>query len=154
MSYFRNICISAILLCVAACAQNGGAKVEGTKGTSGTQGSPATAATPAASTTPAADAAATAAPVVVDVAGADTRVQGALHIQGVPEIPNDLHERLMQFQNVRRANLLDWHPDGWMLIATRFGNAPQLHRVNAPGADRTQLTFYDEPLSSGSITND
>ena len=29
-----------------------------------------------------------------------------------------------------------------MLIATRFGQSPQIHRVTHPGGARTQLTFY------------
>lgn len=34
-----------------------------------------------------------------------------------------------------------------MLITTRFGATSQLHRVKAPGADRTQVTFFEEPVA-------
>ncbi|PGH37515.1 MAG: peptidase S9, prolyl oligopeptidase, partial [Candidatus Nephrothrix sp. EaCA] len=37
-----------------------------------------------------------------------------------------------------------------MLIATRFGNANQLHEVNFPQGARSQLTFFDEPVTSAS----
>jgi dipeptidyl aminopeptidase/acylaminoacyl peptidase len=33
-----------------------------------------------------------------------------------------------------------------MLIATRFANTTQIHRVKQPGGARTQLTFFDEPI--------
>ena len=42
--------------------------------------------------------------------------------------------------------LVDWLDDGSMLIRTRFGETAQIHRVKAPGADRTQLTFFSEPV--------
>ncbi len=34
-----------------------------------------------------------------------------------------------------------------MLVATRFGDVEQLHRVAAPLGDREQLTFYREPVT-------
>ena len=33
-----------------------------------------------------------------------------------------------------------------MLIRTRFGNVPQLHRVAGPMMDRRQITFEAEPV--------
>lgn len=44
-----------------------------------------------------------------------------------------------------------WLPDGSMLIATRFGDTNQIHRVAAPGAARTQLTFFSEPISTAQV---
>lgn len=42
----------------------------------------------------------------------------------------------------RTATLLGWHPgDRSLLIATRFGNTNQVHRVARPGAAREQLSF-------------
>jgi len=35
-----------------------------------------------------------------------------------------------------------------ILISTRFGDVPQVHRVSAPGADRTQLTFFPDRVTS------
>ena len=43
----------------------------------------------------------------------------------------------------RDARLIDWWPDGTLLISTRFGETRQLHRVRAPMAQREQLSFGD-----------
>ena len=54
-----------------------------------------------------------------------------------------------RYTQVRAANFLDWHPTKReMLINTRFGDVPQVHRVAAPGADRTQLTFFPDRVTS------
>ena len=42
---------------------------------------------------------------------------------------------------------LDWLPDGGMLVATRFGDTDQVHRVAAPLGMREQLTFYPDTVS-------
>lgn len=68
--------------------------------------------------------------------------------EGVPDVPQELHERLLAYQNVRSAAFCGWAPDGrGMLIRTRFANAEQLHRVYEPGGRRDQQTFYDEPVN-------
>jgi Tol biopolymer transport system component len=36
-----------------------------------------------------------------------------------------------------------------MLIATRFGDTPQLHLVRTPGGARHQLTFYSDAVTNG-----
>src|SRR5437899_11476723 len=36
-----------------------------------------------------------------------------------------------------------------MLIATRFGDTPQLHLVKMPGGERQQLTFFADSVGSG-----
>ena len=76
-----------------------------------------------------------------------TRTAGALTLEGVPEIPADLRERLDRYQDARSASFQDWLADGSMLISTRFGETAQVHRVASPGAARTQLTFFDEPVA-------
>ena len=38
-------------------------------------------------------------------------------------------------------------PTAALLIATRFGDVEQLHRVAAPLGAREQLTFYREPVT-------
>ena len=76
------------------------------------------------------------------------REAGTLVLENVPETPADVREATRRYQNVRTAVFEDWLPDGSMLISTRFGNTSQVHRVKAPGADRTQLTFFDEPIAS------
>jgi dipeptidyl aminopeptidase/acylaminoacyl peptidase len=54
-------------------------------------------------------------------------------------------EQLERYNNVRSATLLDWHPvKREILIATRFADVPQIHRVAMPGGARTQLTFLPD----------
>ena len=76
-----------------------------------------------------------------------TRQVGTATLQNVPEIPADVKASVQRYQNYREAIFRDWLADGSMLIATRFGATNQVHRVAAPGADRTQITFFDEPVA-------
>ncbi|HEX9954692.1 MAG TPA: prolyl oligopeptidase family serine peptidase, partial [Allosphingosinicella sp.] len=76
-----------------------------------------------------------------------TRQVGSATLQNVPAIPADVAQAVQRYQNYREATFEDWLPDGSMLIGTRFGATRQIHRVAAPGADRTQLTFFNEPVS-------
>src|SRR6476661_3311508 len=70
---------------------------------------------------------------------------------GLPPIPKDLVEQVRPYTEYRSAGLVDWHPTRReMLIATRFANTPQIHRVRMPGGARTQLTFFDEPVTFAS----
>ncbi len=71
----------------------------------------------------------------------------AITTQSVPNIPEEIADRLRQYQSARTAVFHGWAPDGkGLLIATRFGNTMQLHRVYEPGGRREQITFYDEPV--------
>ncbi|MFZ4120182.1 MAG: prolyl oligopeptidase family serine peptidase [Caulobacterales bacterium] len=81
----------------------------------------------------------------------DVRTQGALRFENVPQTPPAVRERLRQYVNTRAAGFLDFLPDGGILIATRFGNATQVHRVAQPMGARTQLTFFDEPVGGASV---
>jgi dipeptidyl aminopeptidase/acylaminoacyl peptidase len=72
----------------------------------------------------------------------------------VPQTPPAVRERLRQYINTRGATFQDWLPGGGMLIATRFGATNQIHRVAQPMGDRTQLTFYDEPVNGASARRD
>jgi len=76
----------------------------------------------------------------------ERRTVGTLTLENVPAAPQQLREGLRRYQNARSAGFSAWLADGSMLISTRFGQTSQLHRVAAPGADRTQLTFFDEPV--------
>jgi dipeptidyl aminopeptidase/acylaminoacyl peptidase len=81
-------------------------------------------------------------------APAGRRELGNLVLDGLPDLPPRIAERTNQYQNTRGARLLDWDPAGkGMLVATRFGEVPQVHYVAAPGGDRAQLTFYREPVT-------
>lgn len=75
------------------------------------------------------------------------REHGNLIFEGVPALDTTLAERLSQYRQSRQATFLDWLPDGAMLVATRFGDVEQVHRVAAPLGMREQLTFYSEPVS-------
>lgn len=78
----------------------------------------------------------------------ETRTAGTLTYSGIPAIPDALKTELQRYRNARSAGFQDWMEDGSMLISTRFGETAQLHRVAAPGADRTQITFFAEPISN------
>lgn len=72
----------------------------------------------------------------------------AITTENVPSVPPELFELLRRYRNVRSAGFRGWAPDGnGILVATRFGNTSQLHRVYEPGGRRTQVTFLDEPVS-------
>jgi dipeptidyl aminopeptidase/acylaminoacyl peptidase len=75
------------------------------------------------------------------------RQVGTATLQNVPAIPPRVTAAVQRYQNYRTATFEDWLPDGSMLIATRFGSSQQIHRVVGPGADRTQLTFFSEPVA-------
>src|SRR5882762_295368 len=68
----------------------------------------------------------------------------------VPKIPASLAETAGRYGAYRSASLADWNPaKREMLIATRFGDTPQLHLVSAPGGERHQLTFYPDAVTNG-----
>src|SRR5881409_3513676 len=70
---------------------------------------------------------------------------------GIPPIPAGIAEVARRYGEFRAAAFWDWHPTRReMIIGTRFGDAPQLHRVRSPGGDRTQLTFFPDPVSGAS----
>jgi dipeptidyl aminopeptidase/acylaminoacyl peptidase len=78
----------------------------------------------------------------------DPRRPPAIVTESVPLVSPQLAERLQAYQNVREAAFCGWAPDGrGILIATRFGDTTQLHRVYEPGGRRDQVTFFAEPVS-------
>ena len=84
-------------------------------------------------------------------------VPAAIATEGVPAVPSDVTKRLAQYQSARGASFEDWGPNGSALISTRFAETAQLHLVPFPGGRREQITFSDEPISSGAFipgTND
>jgi dipeptidyl aminopeptidase/acylaminoacyl peptidase len=88
-----------------------------------------------------------AAPLLAQIQPAENLI-----VEGIPPIPEELVAELTAYQNIRTAGLSDWHPNRRaVLIRTRFGNTSQLHLVDSPGAARQQLTFYEEPIASGSF---
>jgi dipeptidyl aminopeptidase/acylaminoacyl peptidase len=80
-----------------------------------------------------------------------SREIGNLVIDGIPDIPPRIVERMNQYQNVRSAGFLDWNPNGpGILISTRFAETSQIHYVERAGGARQQLTFFKEPVGGGS----
>jgi dipeptidyl aminopeptidase/acylaminoacyl peptidase len=75
------------------------------------------------------------------------RERGNLLFDNIPPPDPGLAARLRRYLESRQATLLDWLPDGSLLMATRFGDTEQVHRVAAPMAAREQLTFYGEPVN-------
>jgi dipeptidyl aminopeptidase/acylaminoacyl peptidase len=80
----------------------------------------------------------------------ERREEGNLVIEGIPEIPETLQQKMQQYSNTRSASLRDWlADDAGMLIATRFGETTQFHTLAGPGMARSQITFYAEPIGGG-----
>jgi dipeptidyl aminopeptidase/acylaminoacyl peptidase len=72
-----------------------------------------------------------------------------LIVDGVPPIPASLAETAGRYGSYRAAALADWHPTRReMLIATRFGDTPQLHLVKTPEGARQQLTFFTDAVTT------
>jgi dipeptidyl aminopeptidase/acylaminoacyl peptidase len=73
--------------------------------------------------------------------------RGNVILENVPAAEAPLLARLERYQHSRQASFLDWLPDGSMLVATRFGDVEQVHRIAAPLGMREQLTFSPDPVS-------
>ena len=70
--------------------------------------------------------------------------------EGVPKISAAVAEAAGRYGAYRSAGLADWNPTKReMLIATRFGDTPQLHLVSMPGGARRQLTFFPDAVTNG-----
>ncbi len=87
-------------------------------------------------------------------AGVERREEGNLVIEGIPEIPQRIIDRMFQYQSTREASFQDWNHDGGMLISTRFGETAQIHQLAGPGAARRQITFFDEPVRGAAVCPD
>ncbi|MFN9116157.1 MAG: alpha/beta fold hydrolase, partial [Bacteroidota bacterium] len=69
--------------------------------------------------------------------------------EGIPDIAKDLSTKVKKYTEARGAVLADVHPiTNEIIISTRFGATPQLHHVKQPLGDRTQITFFDEPVGN------
>ncbi len=75
-----------------------------------------------------------------------------LVVEGIPALSTNLINESKSYTESRGASIAAWHPlKKELLILTRFGNSNQLHYVKAPGADRKQVTFFDEPISGATF---
>jgi dipeptidyl aminopeptidase/acylaminoacyl peptidase len=88
------------------------------------------------------------APSLVSAATSPTvSVPESIIARNVPQIPQEGTEELLPYENLRTANLVDWHPtERRMLVRTRFAESPQIHEVTMPMGARTQLTYYKDPV--------
>lgn len=76
-------------------------------------------------------------------------------VRGVPPIPMSLVAAVAPYGQYRQARMVAWHPiERRLVVATAFGNVPQLHAVAAPGAARTQLTFAADGVAIPSSRNE
>ncbi len=81
-------------------------------------------------------------------------VPPAITVEGVPAIPTALADQVRPYLENRSASFEGWDPQGHaMIISTRFGNAPQLHRVAMPGGARTQISFESEPIPGALVSS-
>lgn len=89
---------------------------------------------------------------VAVAADVERREEGNLVIEGIPDIPGRIVERMRQYNNTRSASLIGWETGGaGLYISTRFGETAQIHVVEKRGGARFQLTFFDEPVSGAVV---
>jgi WD40-like Beta Propeller Repeat len=75
----------------------------------------------------------------------------AITADGIPTVPASIAASTRRYMEFRSAAFSGWHPqDKSMLVATRFANTNQVHRVESPMATRTQLSFEAEPVPGAS----
>lgn len=77
------------------------------------------------------------------------QAQSALTRDGVAAPDPAVSATLPRYLESRSASFVDWLLDGSMLIATRFGDSEQMHRLRAPLAMREQLTYAPEGIDAG-----
>jgi len=77
-------------------------------------------------------------------------VPDSIAIKNVPALPAAVSDDLLAYENIRSASAVDWHPtQRRLLITTRFADVNQLHELKMPLGQRTQLTFFTEPVFGG-----
>ena len=85
-------------------------------------------------------------------AGSDLPTPSNLKPEGLPPIRQDVFDAINRYSEFRAATLLDWAPvKREILIATRFGDVPQIHRVAMPGGARQQLTFFPDRVTQANF---
>ena len=71
--------------------------------------------------------------------------------ENIAEIPKELSNDVKKYSESRSASLAEIHPlKNEIIINTRFGSTSQLHNVSKIMGARTQITFFDEPVSAAS----
>lgn len=89
------------------------------------------------------------------LAAAAIEVPSEVDLDGVPDVPDELVERLHPYLQVRSASLAGLSPDGQSVwVRTRFDETSQLHHVEHPMGARQQKTFRMEPVGSTTTLGD
>ena len=71
-----------------------------------------------------------------------------LIIDGVPNIPQSLADKVARYTDFRPASFADWHPTKPdMLILTRAGDTVQVHHVDKPLATPKQITSEKDSIA-------
>ena len=71
-----------------------------------------------------------------------------LIIDGVPNIPQSLADKVARYTDFRPASFADWHPTKpEMLILTRAGDTVQVHHVDKPLATPKQITSEKDSIA-------
>jgi dipeptidyl aminopeptidase/acylaminoacyl peptidase len=84
-----------------------------------------------------------------------SRIEGNLVLDGMPERAPLIADAMRSYQSTRPATFLGWLPDdAGILVSLRFGEVPQLARVTVAEGMRTQLTYFDEPITQAWISPD
>ena len=78
--------------------------------------------------------------------------RGSLIFDNIPEPAAGLSDKLDAYLNARQATPLGFSPKGQLLISTRFGDVDQLHLVERPAGERSQLTFLHEPITQAAFS--
>ncbi len=72
--------------------------------------------------------------------------------ENIAEIPKELANQVKKYSEARGASLAEIHPTkNEIIISTRFSSTSQLHRIKQPMGARTQITFFDDPVSGASF---
>lgn len=90
--------------------------------------------------------------IVLNASGhtASLAVPANIVTKNVPEVDMAIGQHLQRYANTRSASLVGWQGSS-ALVATRFGETTQLHRVSEPLGYREQLTFFSEPVGGVSV---
>ncbi len=81
---------------------------------------------------------------------AQVEMPAALVADGIPAVPAELAAKTRPYMGFRTASFVGWHPtDKTMILATRFANTAQLHRVSGLMMARKQMSFEVESVTGG-----
>src|SRR5688572_18645207 len=81
--------------------------------------------------------------------------QGNLLIDGIPELPKRITDKLAKYTEIKSSQLADWAPGGeGLLFSTRVGDVAQIHITKTPGNVKQQLTTGIEPVTSAASCPD